>query len=462
MGIDVDGIELSGVLFAASADAIVMVEADGTIVLANPACERLLGYPPAALIGKSVELLVPGRFPRHQELRADYARDSRPRSMGRGLSLCARHADGREIPVDISLTPLEIGGRHLAAAAMRDLRGRAAEPDTLRIQATALRSAANGIVITDRAGTIVWVNPAACAITGYSSDELVGTHTRLLKSGAHGAEFYAELWQCVTRGETWSGTIVNRRKDGTVYYEEQTIAPVQDSSGEVTHFVAIKSDVSARRRAEEALASAHRELAARVAEIESLNAQLREQAIRDPSTGLHNRRYFDEVAGRDSARAQRTGESLAIVALDIDRFKEVNDEHGHAAGDLVLQVLAEILSSSVRGSDLVCRIGGDEFVLLLAGATAGVALERAELVRAEFAATPIDRGDGEPLRCTLSIGVAVLEGGREGLEATLRRADAALYEAKRAGRNRICVVPPPDGGDAAGQPRPATVRRVSG
>lgn len=449
MGIELDSTALSSALFDASADAIVVVDGAGTIVTANPACERLLGYAPEALLGKPVEVLVPERFASHGSLRDGYASRSRARPMGLGLPLCARHADGREIPVDISLTPIALGDRRLAAAAIRDLSGRAPEPDALRIQATALRSAANGIVITDRAGTIVWVNPAACAITGYAAEELVGQHTRLLKSGAHGTEFYAELWQRVTCGETWSGTIVNRRKDGTVYYEEQTIAPVQDAAGEVTHFVAIKSDVSARRRAEEALAAAHRELAARIGEIESLNEKLREQAIRDPSTGLHNRRYFDEVAGREASRARRTGEALALVALDIDRFKEVNDEYGHAAGDIVLQVLAEILSASVRGSDLVCRTGGDEFVLLLPGAPFAAAAERAERVLAEFRATPIDFGEGRSMFRTLSVGVAIFRGGAETIDATFRRADAALYEAKRAGRNRICAADPGRGGEGS-------------
>ncbi len=144
---------------------------------------------------------------------------------------------GAEIPVDISLSPIEVGGHRLAAAALRDLRGRAENPDALRIQATALHSAANGIVITDATGRIVWVNPAACAITGYAADELVGAHTRILKSGEHGPGFYTDLWRSVTGGETWSGTIVNRRKDGTLYHEEQTIAPVLDAGGQVTHFV---------------------------------------------------------------------------------------------------------------------------------------------------------------------------------------------------------------------------------
>ena len=114
---------------------------------------------------------------------------------------------------------------------LRDLRGRADGTDALRVQATALQSAANGIVITDRSGIIAWVNPAACAITGYAADELVGQHTRLLKSGEHGPGFYSGIWRTVLRGETWSGTIINRRKDGSFYHEEQTIAPVVDAAG---------------------------------------------------------------------------------------------------------------------------------------------------------------------------------------------------------------------------------------
>lgn len=428
---------LSQILFAASADAILVVDGEGRIVLANAACWRLLGHEPADLRGKPLELLIPARFVRHGALRDGYFADPRPRPMGLGLSLAARHADGSEIPVDISLTPLELGDRVWTAAAMRDLRGRSSGPESLRVQATALQSAANGIVITDRAGVIVWVNPAACAITGYAADELIGEHTRILKSGEHGPGFYAELWQTVTRGETWSGTIVNRRKDGTRYHEEQTIAPVLEADGTVSHFVAIKLDVSARRQAEEALAVAHRELAARMAEIESLNAQLREQATRDALTGLHNRRYFDEAARRDAARAVRAGEPLAIVAIDIDRFKTVNDSHGHAAGDLVLRVLAEILTDSVRDSDLVCRTGGEEFTLLLTGAGIEVAVERGERVRAEFAATPIELGEGKLIRATLSAGVASLRSGEDSHEPALQRADAALYEAKRSGRNRV-------------------------
>ena len=161
-------------LFASAADAIVVVDGSGTIVLANAACGPLFGHDPVALAGKSVETLVPARFSGHARQRQYYGVRPFPRPMGRGLQLFAVHADGREIPVDISLSPFTLEGRPFVACALRDQRGISRGPDALRVQATALRSAANGVVITDREGTITWVNPAACAITGYSEDELVG------------------------------------------------------------------------------------------------------------------------------------------------------------------------------------------------------------------------------------------------------------------------------------------------
>ena len=423
-------------LFDTAFDATIVVDEQGEIILANAACEPLLGYSAAELFGRRVETLVPHRFQAHAELRGGFVRDPRARSMGGGMALHARHADGRDIPVDIALTPVSLGQRRWISAVIRDMRGRAHGVEALRVQATALRSAANGVVITDRSGTITWVNPAACAITGYAAEELVGQHTRLLKSGQHDPAFYEGLWNQVTSGETWTGTIVNRRKDGAHYHEEQTIAPVFDDAGQVSHFIAIKQDVSERRRNEEALTRAHADLAARVDEIESLNRRLHEQAIRDPLTQLHNRRYFDESIPRDVARAIREDEPLAVIAIDLDHFKRVNDEHGHAIGDRVLQILGRVLSADVRISDLVCRFGGEEFVVSLPGASLRAAIGRADQWRSRFTEA-CARMEGVPIRCTLSAGVAMFEGSEDTIEATIGRADLALYEAKRGGRDRV-------------------------
>jgi diguanylate cyclase (GGDEF)-like protein/PAS domain S-box-containing protein len=417
-------------LFASAADAIVVVDGTGTIVLANPACGALVGRDAAALVGESVETLVPARFGGHARQREYYGVRPFARPMGRGLQLFARHADGREIPVDISLSPFTLEGRPFVACAIRDQRGASRGPDALHVQATALRSAANGVVITDRAGTITWVNPAACKITGYSEDELVGQHTRVLKSGRHEPAFYAKLWKTVTRGESWSGTIVNRRKDGTEYQEEQTIAPVLDENGAITHFIAIKQDVTEQRRVQA-------ELAERMSEIESLNAQLREQAVRDPLTGLHNRRYLEQTMKRDISRARRTGEQIVVAAIDVDHFKSVNDTYGHAVGDRVLVRLADVLLGHVRSSDLVCRVGGEEFVVVMSGGSVKAALKRAEIWRFSFAESVVDGRDGAPVKATISVGVARYRDPAETFAACLKRADEALYEAKRAGRDRV-------------------------
>lgn len=429
-------------LFAAAADATVVVDGSGTIVIANPACGPLFGHEPAALVGRSVETLLPARFASHARQREYFALNPLPRPMGRGLQLFALHADGREIPVDISLSPFTVEGRLFVSCALRDQRGTSRGPDALRVQATALRSAANGVVITDRDGTITWVNPAACAITGYSEDELVGRHTRILKSGRHEPSFYARLWKTVTSGESWSGTIVNRRKDGTEYQEEQTIAPVLDETGSITHFIAIKQDVTDQRRTQA-------ELGRKVEEIENLNAQLREQTVRDPLTGLHNRRYLEQTMKRDISRARRTRESIVVAVIDVDHFKSVNDTHGHAVGDRILIRLADVLLGHVRSSDLVCRVGGEEFVVVMSGASVTGALKRAEIWRFSFAESVVDGRDGMPARATISIGIARYHDPRETFAACLKRADEALYEAKRAGRDRVAVAEGDSPGNAA-------------
>lgn len=429
-GGEVDESALFRALFESVADAILVVDGSGQIVLANAACGSLLGYPPASLRGRSVETLVPQRFGEHARQCESYSAHPVPRPMGRGLQLFARRAEGRDIPVDISLVPITLADRQFVACAIREEHGRLQSLDTLRVQAMALRSAANGVMITDRTGTITWVNPATCSITGYSADELVGRHTRILKSGRHDQAFYARLWETVMRGDRWSGTIVNRRKDGSEYQEEQTIAPVLDENGAITHFIAIKQDVTEQRRIQA-------ELAARMTEIESLNGQLREQAVRDPLTGLHNRRYLEEMMKRDFSRADRSGESLVVAMIDVDHFKRINDAHGHAVGDRVLLQLAEVLLAHVRSSDLVCRFGGEEFVVVMPHAEMPGASKRAEKWRTAFAARAVEGREGAVVSCTISIGLARYRDAGEPFSACLKRADEALYAAKDAGRDRV-------------------------
>ena len=420
------------------ADALLVVDDGGLILRASAACFPLLGYLPEELQGQRLEVLVPAHVTDHVEKRASFAGARASRSMGAGKRLSARRKDGSLVPVDIALSPVEVSGRRYVVASVRDMSEQHRLSSVLRLQALALDSAANGVVITDRDGIVTWANPAFSRMTGYPLEEIVGKHTRVLKSGVHDAGFYGALWDVVLAGKIWSGEIVNRRRDGSVYREEQTITPVVDASGEVTHFIAIKQDVTGRHEAADALRQAHEELKARMTQIEELNRALQEEAVRDPLTGLFNRRYFEATMERETARLARESGTTCLVVLDLDHFKQLNDTHGHAAGDAVLEHVGGLLRGAVRASDIPCRFGGEEFVIALLGAPLELGAARAESVRRALAQRPIATS-GAAVAVTASFGVALHDPRLGTLSQALEAADRALYEAKRAGRNCVRI-----------------------
>ncbi|MFI3158361.1 MAG: diguanylate cyclase [Methylococcaceae bacterium] len=280
----------------------------------------------------------------------------------------------------------------------------------------ALEAAANGIVITDKDATVIWANSAFSRLTGYSPEEVVGHKpNELIKSGLQNKAFYQDMWANLLLGEHWRGELVNRRKNGSLYHEELNIAPVKNSDGEITHFIGIKEDISERKEME---------------------AQLQKLASIDPLTGLFNRRVFLERLELERAKVARLRRySTVLLMLDLDYFKRVNDTFGHATGDAVLKAFAEIASNNSRAIDVPARLGGEEFAILLAGASKRDALTMAERLRQQVAAIVIDHEAG-PVKITVSIGAAVLLADDINGEAVLHRADAALYEAKDRGRNQ--------------------------
>lgn len=222
-------------------------------------------------------------------------------------------------------------------------------------------------------------------------------------------------------------------------------ARLLQSGGETVAFVSF-NDISARKQAEQALQAVNRQLATQLQEIHILQERLREQAIRDVLTGLFNRRYLDETLDRELARAQRDGYPLALAMLDLDRFKQLNDTHGHRAGDEVLRMLGEFIREHARTSDIPCRYGGEEFLLVLPKMTPEAALQRADAWRQQFAARTVHFGELE-LHATLSIGIACYPGDGTTAYGLVDAADAALYRAKEAGRNQVMLA-----GGSATQP----------
>jgi diguanylate cyclase (GGDEF)-like protein/PAS domain S-box-containing protein len=342
--------------------------------------------------------------------------------------------------LEITVSPLRdrLGRRAGRVVVARDVTGRQRAGEQIRLLSAAIGSAASAVAISDPEGVCQWVNPAFTRITGYAPEDIVGRPLSLLKSGAHDAAFYASLWRTILSGEVWQGEIVNRHRDGHLYTEEQTISPVRDETERITHFVAVKQDVTERRRMEEGLRAANETLKTQLEEIEALQARLRDQAIRDPLTRVLNRRYLTETLTRETARARRDSRAYAVVLLDLDHFKRVNDTYGHDAGDRVLVALADLLRAHTREGDVVCRYGGEEFVVLMPGSSAVAAARRAQVWRTTLEAQPF-AFKADQVTVTLSAGVACFpDDGGDG-EAILRAADVALYQAKGSGRNRVMV-----------------------
>jgi diguanylate cyclase (GGDEF)-like protein/PAS domain S-box-containing protein len=283
-------------------------------------------------------------------------------------------------------------------------------------------------------GTILRVNQALLDASGYSRDELVGRTHGVLDSGLSPEAFREELRQTIAAGRIWKGSLRNRRRDGGFFWVNATIIPFFDAWGRLERYVTFYSDVT------EAIALAERFNQERQLreELARANRDLTTRANTDPLTGVGSRHAFDAFvrAAVDSARGG--AEPFALLMLDLDRFKDVNDLHGHVAGDTVLRTLARRWAGRIRASDLLARIGGEEFCVVLPGVEPAGAVAIAEALRTATSAEPVSLGDGVSLRVTVSIGVAaVARGEAPELQALLRRADAALYAAKRGGRNRV-------------------------
>jgi diguanylate cyclase (GGDEF)-like protein/PAS domain S-box-containing protein len=289
----------------------------------------------------------------------------------------------------------------------------------LRIAATAFNSQ-ESVMITDANGVILRVNQAFTDSTGYTSEEAVGQTPRILKSGRHDAEFYRAMWEAIAKTGTWQGEIWNRRKSGEIYPLWHTISSVKGSDGVITHYVGSHIDITERKAAEE---------------------KIRQLAFHDSLTRLPNRQLLLDRLQQALVSSSRSGQLGALLFIDLDNFKTLNDTLGHLIGDLLLQQVAERLTSCVREGDTVSRIGGDEFVVMLEGLSKS-ALEAAaqtEIIGGKIFAhlsKPYQLESNE-YRCTTSIGATLFTDKHQPLEELLKQADIAMYQAKKAGRNTL-------------------------
>jgi len=270
------------------------------------------------------------------------------------------------------------------------------------------------IMITDRAGVLTFVNDAYVAHTGFSREESIGKTAAILKSGKHDKNYYKNMWKEILSGNVYRGLIINRKKDGELYYEEKTITPIKNEIGIITSFVSTGKDITQ-----------HIEM----------QHTLEKLASTDQLTGIYNRRKFEEMFNVELDRISRYKSPLALIMFDVDHFKSVNDTYGHDVGDKVLKSIVNVVNKNIRNTDIFARWGGEEFLILSPETNSENARALAEKLRASIEKTKFVKAG----KLTCSFGVSSYIDKESG-DSLIKRVDDALYEAKNEGRNRVNVI----------------------
>lgn len=394
--------------FDRAIDGMLLVAPSGRVLEANASACRLLGARTEELFAASVwdvvdphgggVALAQGHF--RQAVDSGTASGELP----------FKHRDGTPIVVAVNSVRVDEAA---VLVTFRDVTSERRAAQTMRLYARVFENSGDAIVICDEQNRIVSANPAFTEITGYRLEEVLGKNPRLLSSGKHPPSFYAQLWTALSQTGHWQGEIWNRRKSGEVYPEWVSIDAVKDSAGAITNYVAIFSDIS---------------------EVKSSEERITWLAHHDSLTGLPNRVLLRERLDMSLSLAQRERQALAVLLVDLDGFKTVNDSLGHHSGDELLKVVAQRLKDVVRSSDTVSRMGGDEFVVLLPGLRDGSETLRVVANVHAAVATPIHLGARE-MTMTASIGISMFPDDGTTLDELLSHADAAMYTAKESGRN---------------------------
>lgn len=326
-----------------------------------------------------------------------------------------RRKDGSVWPVEIVINFSRIWGG-LFLSFLEDITEKVQQENSLGMAYRIIETMDQAVVVTDAENKIIKINPATSRISGYTFEEVRGCDPKIFSSGHHGGEFYSALWKSLKARGHWEGEIWDRRKDGEVYAKWMTVNAICDARGRVSNYISVFSDITERKKSEE---------------------MIWRQANYDSLTGLPNRHLFCERLDQAIKKANRYGNSLAVLFIDLDRFKEVNDNLGHSMGDELLVQAAKRILAHIRETDTVARLGGDEFTVILPDYGQRSNLDHIAWKLIQELARPYELSDSEAVYLSASIGITIYPDDAVNLGGLLKNADQAMYLAKGEGRNRV-------------------------
>lgn len=396
------------------AEGIITIDERGLIESFNPAAEKLFGYRAGEIIGKNIKQLMPSPYQEnHDQYLQNYAATRERRCLGQGFrEVDGLRKDGTIFPIDLSISELSLPEKQLYIGIVRDITQRKLDEAEMAKLSLAIEQTADAIMITDRSGVIEYVNCGFENTTGYARTKVLGKRPSILKSGVQDVSFYQNLWQHVESGSVFQDIFINRKKNGDLYYEEKTITPLRDHHGNITHFISTGKDITERMRTQK---------------------RLQFLAHHDVLTTLPNRLLFMDRIAHAIAHAKRTKSMLALLFMDLDRFKKINDTLGHTVGDMLLKQLSARLKLSLRQDDTVARLSGDEFAVLLSDIHhVDDVLPITHKILQQYSEPFLI--EGHELFITTSIGIAVFPNDGDNPDTLLKNADTAMYAAKATGR----------------------------
>lgn len=409
-------------------DGVITIDKSGIIQSFNQSAERIFGYTSEQVVGKNVNMLMPQPArSQHDDQLSRHAETGTPSVTGGVRETTGMRKDSSQFPIELQVNQALVDGEVLFTGSVRDITARKQADEQLRIAAITFE-AQQSIFITDAECRILRANKTFLAETGFAEEDLVGRTPRMLQAGVHDTSFYRTMRESLARTGSWQGEITGLRKNGETYPKWLTISAVRNDAGAVSHYVSTHVDITERKRMEE---------------------EVSQLAFYDPLTRLANRRLLTDRLRQAQAASKRSGLYGALIFIDLDNFKPLNDSHGHEVGDTLLKEAASRLKACVREMDTVARFGGDEFVVILSALHADQA---SSVAQAELIARKIGSSLSESYalvrrraqqaestirhQCTASIGVTLFVRDELDPDEILKCADMAMYDAKREGRNQ--------------------------